>query len=137
MNTFLIHSKFRSIFGISLLITGILFSMSFNSCKHDELDISKYPDVCFENDVKPIFVSNCALSGCHSASGGEAGLVLDNYNGIMQGISPGSPLKSEIYSVITNEWINMMPPDNPLTQSQRTLIRLWIEQGALNEPCSE
>lgn len=111
-----------AVFGISLLAI---------SCKHDKTDISTFKDTCFNTEVLPIFVNNCAMSGCHNAGGGESGFVLDSYSGIKEGISAGDPLNSEIYKVITNEWINMMPPKNPLTQDQRTIIRLWIEQGAL------
>ncbi len=107
-----------------------------NSCRHDETDISKYDEICFNPDVKLIFASNCAITDCHNTTSAEEGYVLDNYDGIMKGISAGDPLKSEIYKVITNEWINMMPPDNPLTEEQRIKIRLWIEQGAPNNTCN-
>jgi uncharacterized membrane protein len=30
-----------------------------------------------------------------------------------------------------------MPPDNPLNRQERTLIRLWIEQGALETSCND
>lgn len=107
-----------------------------NSCRHDETDISKYDEICFNPDVKLIFASNCAITDCHNATSAEEGYVLDNYEGIMKGISAGDPLNSEIYKVITNEWINMMPPDNPLTEEQRIKIRLWIEQGAPDNACN-
>lgn len=107
-----------------------------NSCRHDETDISKFDEICFNPDVKLIFASNCAITDCHNATSAEEGYVLDNYDGIMKGISAGDPLNSEIYKVITNEWINMMPPDTPLTEEQRIKIRLWIEQGAPNNTCS-
>jgi hypothetical protein len=121
----------------TFLIAAILGIGLLNfSCRHDKTDISTFKDVCFDTEVLPIFKNNCALSGCHNAGGGESGFVLDSYSGIKEGISPGDPLNSEIYKVITNEWINMMPPDNPLSKDQRTTIRLWIEQGALETSCT-
>jgi len=116
--------------GTFILAAALGFSLFLISCKHDKTDISAFKEICFNTDVKPIFVNNCAIAGCHTAGNSESGYVLDNYQGIMQGISPGNPLKSKIYKAITNEWINMMPPDNPLNQEQRTTIRLWIDQGA-------
>jgi uncharacterized membrane protein len=113
------------------------FFLVFTYCRHDENDFSNIEQVCFNPDVQAIFTANCAISGCHSSPGGESGLVLDNYQGIMEGITPGDPLNSEIYKAITNEWIEMMPPDNPLTEQQRTIIRIWIEQGAENTNCSQ
>ncbi len=119
-----------------VLILLLPVFLVFTYCRHDESDFSNIEQVCFDPDVKAIFTANCAISGCHSGSGGEAGFVLDNYQGIMKGISPGDPLKSEIYKAITNEWFEMMPPDNPLNEQQRIIIRIWIEQGAENTNCS-
>lgn len=124
--------KNRTLFLIASLSLGLIVF----SCKHDKADISTFKDVCFETEVLPIFQNNCAMSGCHGAGGGEAGFVLDNYQGIKDGISAGDPLNSKLYKTITNEWINMMPPDNPLSKDQRTTIRLWIEQGALETNCT-
>lgn len=116
-------------------ISAILLSTFLISCRHDKLDISPYSDVCFENEIKPIFISNCAISGCHNSETAEAGFIFENYSGVMEGISAGDPLNSEVYKVITSEWINMMPPEKPLNQEQRVKIRLWIEQGAKQDSC--
>jgi cytochrome c5 len=56
----------------------------------------------------------------------------------MKAVKPGDARGSLLYKVITD--INaehFMPPGRPLTQRQRTLIHLWIAQGALNNSCIE
>jgi len=112
------------------LITGIIPSivvliLIINSCKHENIDLSKYPAICFRKQILPIFTSNCVRSGCHDQTG-EAGLILTNYSGIMEGIISGKPDDSKIYNSITSVWGNMMPPGRPLPQELRTLLRLWI-----------
>jgi hypothetical protein len=112
---------------IPLLIIVITI---INSCKHDAEGIDELRTVCFEAEVLPIFQTNCAMSGCHDASSAAEGLDLSNYEGIMQGIQAGNPDKSSIYESITSKYEGLMPPDKPLSIEQRSLIRVWILQGA-------
>lgn len=103
------------------------------SCEYQP-DLSKYPEICFQNQVLPIFQSNCALSHCHNSSGERGNLT--SYSDIMAyGINAGDAKGSKIYKAITSTWINPMPPSKPLSEDQRTLIRLWIDQGARNTSC--
>jgi hypothetical protein len=54
----------------------------------------------------------------------------------MRGIKAGDPNDSEIYKAITKtSGEDKMPPDQPLSADNRTLIRLWIEQGAKETTC--
>jgi mono/diheme cytochrome c family protein len=115
---------------LSILLIAIVI---LSSCKHEDINLSEYPDICFEKQILPIFQNNC--TSCHNANG-EAGYNLSYYEGIMQGVSAGKPFDSEIYKVLSDKWEHMMPPENPLTKDNRTLIRLWIEQGALKD-CSD
>lgn len=124
-------------FGL-LLISLIIFSNLLNSCKHDSNLINDLPEVCFESEILPIFQNNCALSGCHNEITAEHGLILNSYNGIIKEIEPGKPDKSSIYRSITNfRSFEFMPPGNVIPQENRTLIRVWIEQGAKNTLCPE
>src|ERR1043165_3349153 len=64
--------------------------------------------LCFERDILPIFLSNCAKSGCHDAASHEEGYILDSYNNIMNtgdddGIVPFDAYESEIYEAITED----------------------------------
>jgi hypothetical protein len=118
-----------------LLITITIFSW-ISSCTH-VADISNFPEVCFERDVLPIFASNCAISGCHSGGGGgDSHMAFDNYNDIISTVVPYNPDASQSYQAIIAKWGNGMPPSQPLTQESRTIIRLWIEQGALQTICT-
>ena len=118
---------------LSLIFLLIVTSVTWiSSCTHDT-DITGYPDVCFQRDVLPVFLNSCAMNGCHSG-GSESSLT--TYNQIVRNVVPGNAQKSKIYQVISSSWgIQRMPPDQPLSIDNRTLIRLWIEQGAAETTC--
>lgn len=99
------------------------------SCQHEAVSIDDLPTMYFDKDILPIFQANCA--GCHNG-GDEEGLNFSSYSGIISKVDKGNPAGSELYQVITSNWDDPMPPDNPLTIGQRAKIRLWIEQGAQN-----
>jgi hypothetical protein len=122
---------------LSLAIILILTTVSWiSSCTHDA-KIKDFPEVCFDRDILPVYKNNCAISRCHDG-GGESGMALDNYNNILRTVVPFNPDKSQSYKAITATWgENKMPPDQPLSLENRTLIRLWIEQGALPSTCPE
>ncbi len=122
-------------FSLFLLIFFTAFSW-ITSCKHTA-DITDLPEVCFGRDVLPVFLNSCAITNCHDGQG-ESELVLLTYTDIIRGVVPGKPDASRIYNAITATWgENKMPPDQPLTLTNRTLIRLWIEQGASQTTCQQ
>lgn len=95
----------------------------------------------FQNDVLPLFVSNCAKSGCHDAATHEEGFVFNSYNGIRNSgqIVPGNPNEGDIMQAITEtdpDKIMPPPPNDPLTAAQINMISNWISQGALNNACT-
>ncbi len=121
-------------FGLSI-IAG---TMGINSCVHaprvmPESKRTNAPGICFERDILPIFVSNCAKSGCHDAGSHEEGYVLDNYQNIIKkGIVPGNVAASKIYeSVMPGNDDDKMPKDAPpLTAVQLDKLKQWIAAGA-------
>jgi hypothetical protein len=117
-----------------VIIFTVSIIISLSACTHDA-DISGIPEVCFTGEVLPIFQNNCTMSGCHSG-GGDEEMPLRTYSEIMNGITSGKPDASEIYRSITSKWGQMMPPGQPLSIGNRTLIRLWIEQGAGETTCT-
>jgi len=119
-------------FSLVLLFLLTVFSW-FTSCSH-VADIANIPEVCFEGDILPIFVNNCAISGCHDG-GGESRMAFDNYVDISHSVTPWKPNSSRAYQAITGSGEGMMPPNQPLSKENRTLIRLWIEQGAYLTTC--
>jgi hypothetical protein len=124
---------------VYLFLILILFIVSFSwitSCQHIA-DITDLPEICFARDVLPVFQNSCAISGCHDGQG-ESNLTLTNYSGISPGVVPGKPYSSRIYkSIASSKGENKMPPGRPLSLENRTIIRLWIEQGAGLTVCSD
>lgn len=119
---------------ISVIAASTLFTVLFlaNSCKHEGIPADQLPEICFQNEILPIFQNSCA--SCHGSTHGDAGLDFSNYSGIMKAITPGNADKSKAYQAITSTF-ELMPPNNPLPEDKRTLIRLWIEQGAKETSC--
>jgi hypothetical protein len=122
------------------LILGLIFfftiSSWISSCTHNA-DIGDLPEVCFERDVLPIFLNSCAKPGCHDGSG-ESDLRLTSYVPISHAVEPGKPYSSRIYNtIIATGGETKMPPDKPLSLDSRTMIRLWIEQGARFTICTD
>ena len=130
----------KSSAGLVLLIC--IFTLLI-SCKHEvPVDPNNPPgggtdsSVCFENDILPIFLSNCAKSGCHDAATKEKGYQLDTYSNIVaNGINAGNAGTSKIYEAITEDNADKImprPPNAPLTTAQKALIAKWINEGAKN-----
>lgn len=103
----------------------------FSSCTHETtLQPNLEETVYFNTQVLPMFQNTCAVSGCHNSATKKDGYDLSNYASIVsKGIIPGDATKSLIYKTITGE-SKLMPPNNPLPIDQRTLVKLWIDQGA-------
>ena len=101
------------------------------------------PDsVYFQNQILPIFIGSCAVTGCHDQSSREADIALINYPNIMRGITPGDPGGSKYYKVITLEETDDLMPLDPITDNgfrlpaeQIALIENWINQGATDNLC--
>ncbi len=110
----------------------------------DVVDTSGVPcspdTVYFQNQILPMFISNCGMSGCHSVASHKEGVITTDYAHIMQNIKAFNPSQSKNYKVIitTNSDDRMPPPPAlALSTEQRNLLKKWIEQGALNNVCNE
>lgn len=124
---------------IYLVLGSIIFFTIISwvtSCTHLN-DLTDLPEVCFEGDILPIFANSCAISGCHDGQG-ESDLRFNNYLDISHAVVPGDPYSSKAYkAIIATFGENKMPPDQPLSLDNRTLIRIWIEQGAKLTTCPQ
>lgn len=127
--------KFKKAYTSLLIVASLTIFSWIYSCSHTPV-IDNIPEVCFDRDVLPIFKNNCAISGCHDG-GGESHFTLNSYGSIMDGISPGNPASSNFYRSIIGSGENRMPPGKPLTQENRMIIRVWIEQGAGPTTCPD
>ena len=145
-----------------LFVLAIAGAASIQSCKHSPLDIlvedpiepidttgdtiiitsNCDPDtVYFENDIYPILISNCAISGCHDAETHEEGINLSTYAKVISShiMKPSDPYDSEFYDVVTETGYDLMPPPPmaSLTDEEIAMIILWQEQGALDNSCTD
>lgn len=99
------------------------------------------PDtVYFQNDILPLIQGNCGIAGCHDAATAEEGVILIDYNSIMNfgEVIPGNVNNSKLYEVITEndpDKIMPPPPSTALTAAQIAQIATWIQQGAQNNYC--
>jgi mono/diheme cytochrome c family protein len=101
------------------------------------------PAVSFNRDIRPILAAKCYACHGPDEEKREAGLRLDQAAGATKdlggyaAIVPGQPGKSEVWKRITttDRGDVMPPPSSPKTvsESERNLIRQWIQQGAKYE----
>lgn len=100
--------------------------------------------VYFENQILPIFIASCAVTGCHDAGTHADDITLLNYNDIMRGIKPGDPRESKYFKVLTLTDTDDLMPIDPQTgegfrlpEDQLALIEEWIIQNAPNNVCND
>ena len=129
------NKKWSLLSGMGLMILIGVLSTLF-SCTHDANLIEGMDTVCFESQIMPIMQTACGKAGCHDGS--AEGFIVTDYQSILQAVTPNDPRGSKLYQVITDiNGENMMPPDRPLTRDQRTLVQVWIAQGAMNKSCPD
>lgn len=102
-------------------------------------------DASFTQVRARIFTPSCALSGCHgdfefprlSGSQTHAGIVGVTSSSGQPLIDPGNPSSSYLYLKVTGANSiqgSQMPRGAPQISAELTqLLRLWIEEGALND----
>ena len=107
----------------------VLLPYLLQSCKHEPPSISDLKAVYYETDIAPL-LSVC--SKCHTGSRGE-NFDAASYTGVLRSVKKGDPWGSKLYTIVSSpNNPNMMPPKGyaPLSEIQRTLIEVWILQGA-------
>lgn len=121
---------------VNSFIAYIFLFPALASCTHEPVGIAEMDPVCFETEILPIFQTNCTMSNCHNSDAQKGGYSFEDYNHIMEAITPNDPRASKAYTFLSNSWL-LMPPDNPLPASTRNKILIWIEQGAPNSTCTD
>jgi hypothetical protein len=103
---------------------------------------STEPKPSYTTDVRPILDKYCAE--CHmpdKVGAKKSGFQIDSYASIMKGtklgpvIVPGSAESSTLYRLVAGKAdpkINMPHGKAPLTPGEIETIRLWIDQGAMD-----
>ncbi len=109
-------------------------------------------NVSFSADVQPIFTANCTSLGCHIAPNSQLGMELNlgqaytNIVGVqavqatMPRVTPGQSSASYLYQKVIDAQVaaggsgHRMPPEprTALDSDELETIRVWIEEGALN-----
>ena len=92
--------------------------------------------VSLTNDILPVTVQSCSISGCHNSGGIRPDLSPDKiYNNMITGnyVNTATPENSEIYLWLTGKRAATMPvgaTNNP--SNINNLVLAWIKQGAKN-----
>ena len=92
------------------------------------------PRVDFERDVQPLLKERCYE--CHGPTKQMNGYRLDRRGRALAGvvrpnIIPGSSDSSRLYRrVLGPEFGTQMPPDEPLSHEEITVLKRWIDEGA-------
>ncbi len=90
------------------------------------------PNICFNENVLPIFVSKCSMSGCHDPGSRRGDFT--TYEGIMRKVTAKHPMQSSVYTNIYGANPSMPPKGNTqLTDQEKFNIKAWISMGALNQ----
>lgn len=128
------RSILRGIFSpaVLLLLAGIWLTTA-NSCYYD-IEEELYPtitdscdttNVTYTETIQPILEQNCY--NCHSTSSNTSGILLDNYNAVLQRVNDGSLEGSVNYE----PGFSPMPSGAPqLTECDLTKISKWINDGS-------
>lgn len=96
----------------------------------------------FGNDILPLLVSNCAITGCHDATTAEENIILTSYANVINtaNVTPYNLDAGHLYDRITDPDEDKRMPPAPyarLTNDQINMIAVWILQGARNNFCDE
>lgn len=99
-------------------------------CSWDHVE----PDVCFEGEVLPIFVTYCSATGCHNAQDQAQGYDLTDYQSILHGTKPKNFSDSRVFTVLDTNDPKRMPPlgHAQLSSPQVLTIKTWAKLGAPN-----
>jgi len=120
-------------FSLILLIAASALGLVQTQCRHDNLVSDPVSaKICYD-DVETIFLTCSAKVGCHK-QGDEGGIALVDYTSIRNSVTPGNAQKSKAYQAITGKGFKqLMPPTGALPESDRILIRNWIDQSASSD----
>ncbi len=133
--------KIKTYLFLSLL--ALVTACFFSTCKYVSVSpvFGNYP-----SDVGKIFVTKCAVSGCHNEITRAAGLCFSTWDKMFEGSEEGAsviPYRHDFSSVCyhINTFADLgttlsptMPNGKtPLTRDEVKLIMDWVDKGAPNE----
>ena len=90
--------------------------------------------VSFASDIAPILVENCQR--CHMVNNPRGNFSMANFNGLLKGGDAGATIKSgdaknsHLVQRLRGDGVNVMPPNNKLSDDQIAKVVTWIKEGA-------
>jgi mono/diheme cytochrome c family protein len=124
---------------VMYLAAPLLISAGLFSC--DKAEQPQFQKVTYANDVEPIIQKHCAECHVTGQQGArESGLLMDSYESLMKGtpfgqvINPGSAMSSSLYILVSGKdrlTVTMPHGKKPLSDEEIETIRVWIENGAV------
>jgi hypothetical protein len=121
----------------------LVIAAGLAACDKNKVEQQQFQKVTYADDVDPIMQKHCAE--CHVAGqqGAEAsGFLIDSYESVMKDtrfgpvINPGSAMTSSLYILVAgkgNLSITMPHDRDPLSAEEIEIIRVWIENGAVEK----
>ena len=116
---------------------GLLLSVTAQGADKSGLPAPSLDAVNFDRDIEPVFAARCHV--CHGPAQQMQGLRLDRGADALRGgyagpvIIPGNSAESKLILMITGALDGkIMPPaGDGLTEREISLLRAWIDQGAV------
>jgi hypothetical protein len=99
---------------------------------------TRQEDVQLAKQVVTLFQDRCVK--CHGSEKPKAGLALASIEQLARGsrngpvVQPGKPEESLLWQMVADD---RMPPRHPLVQTERALLRRWIERQAPGLPATQ
>ena len=103
-------------------------AFALSACTKGNSNNTVNPSICsgtsfsYANDVRPIFISSCNLSGCHDASSNNSGGPFTSY----------TLIKAKASSIEGQVNAGLMPQSGSISADQKKKIICWVESGAPN-----
>ena len=102
-----------------------IMDLSLSDSEGANLASRPTPTVSFQKDVLPIFVKHCF--DCHRGENNESGVRLDQFDDVLNQISPYDSQQSELLRLIADQ--EMPPGDVKLNNDELQVIASWIDEG--------
>jgi len=116
-----------------MFISALFVGLVLVSCSKDEEEVEEptpmnscdTESMSFQNDILPIFNSNC--NGCHNADANSGGVTLDNFTDVKSIVSAGRLLGA----INRDDGFSPMPQNAAkLADCNIDKIDAWVSDGA-------
>lgn len=116
-----------------IIMIGIGTTFLMNGCYYDKFQ-ELHPmlntacdsaSATYSTDVSKIISAYCV--SCHSGSGGNGGISLNNYDNVRSAASSGA-----LINALTGNGVPSMPPNTHLDDCKVGSIKHWVKAGMPN-----